>query len=93
MKINLLVFKDEDIKDAVTYQSCHWYLTVYCQARCQDHTLLPYVIHSLQGYLEEFVRSLGTDITLDDVLNILDEHYNNVSLACTKPRTLSDVHG
>ena len=24
------------------------------------------------------VRSLGTDITLDDVLTTLDEHYNNV---------------
>ena len=29
MKINLLVFKDEDTKDAVTYQSWHWDLTVY----------------------------------------------------------------
>ena len=26
----------------------------------------------------ELVRSLGTDITLVDILNILDEHYNNV---------------
>ena len=24
------------------------------------------------------MRSLGTDITLDDVLTILDVHYNNV---------------
>ena len=24
------------------------------------------------------MRSLGTDITLDDILTILDEHYNNV---------------
>ena len=24
------------------------------------------------------MRSVGTDITLDDVLAILDEHYNNV---------------
>ena len=29
MKINLLVFKDEDSKDAVTYQSWHWDLTGY----------------------------------------------------------------
>ena len=28
--------------------------------------------------LGELVRSLGIDITLDDVLAILDEHYNNV---------------
>ena len=29
-------------------------------------------------YPGELVRSSGTDITLDDVLTILDEHYNNV---------------
>ena len=43
-----------------------------------DHTLLPYAIRSLQGYPGELVQSSGTDITLDDVLMILDEHYNNV---------------
>ena len=72
MKINLLVFKDEDTKDAVPYQSWHWDLTVYHCAGCQDHTLLSYAIHSIQGYLG------GTDITLDNVLTILDEYYNNV---------------
>ena len=51
---------------------------MYHHAGCWDCTPLPYVIHSLQGYLGELVRSLGTDITLDDVLTILDEHYNNV---------------
>ena len=45
---------------------------------CQDHTLLPYAIFSLQGYLGELVRSLGTDITLNGMLIVLDEHYNNV---------------
>ena len=78
MKINLPIFKDEDTKDAVTYQSWRWDLTVYQHAVCRDHTLLPYAIRSLQGYLGELVRSSGTDITLDDVLMILDEHYNNV---------------
>ena len=32
----------------------------------------------MQGYPRELVQSLGTDITLDDVLTILDEHDNNV---------------
>ena len=45
---------------------------------CWDHTLLLYAICSLQGYQGELVRSSGTDITLDDVRTILDEHYNNV---------------
>ena len=78
MKINLPVFKDEDAKDAVTYQSWRWDLTVYQHAGCRDHTLLPYAIRSLQGYPGELVQSSGTDITLDNVLTILDEHYNNV---------------
>ena len=78
MKINLPIFKDEDAKDAVMYQSWRWDLTVYQQSGCRDWTLLPYAIRSLQGYPAELVWSSSTDITLDDVLMILDEHYNNV---------------
>ena len=78
MKINLPIFKDEDAKDAVTYQSWRWDLTVYRHAGCRDRTLLPYAIRSLQGYPGKLVQSLGTDITLDGILTILDEHYNNV---------------
>ena len=80
MKINLPIFKDEDAKDAVTYQSWRWDLTVYWHARCRDQTLLPYAIRSLQGYPGELARSSSTDISLDDVLTILDEHYNNVKV-------------
>ena len=76
--INLHLFKDEDTKDAVTYQSWHWDLTVCWHAGCIDCTLLPYVIHSLQGYPGELVRSSGANITLGDVLTILDKHDNNV---------------
>ena len=32
----------------------------------------------MQGYPGELVQSSSTAITLDDVLMILDEHYNNV---------------
>ena len=78
MKINLPVFKDEDAKDAVTCQSWRWDLMVYQYAGCRDCTLLPYAIRSLQGYPGELVQSSGMDITLDNVLTILDEHYNNV---------------
>ena len=45
---------------------------------CRDRTLLPYSIRSLQGYPGELVRSSSTVITLDDVLTILDKHYNSV---------------
>ena len=80
MKINLPVFKDKDAKDTVTYQSWRWDLTVYQHAGCRDCTLLPYAIQSLQGYPGKLVQSSGMDITLDDVLTILDEHYNNLKV-------------
>ena len=51
---------------------------VYQHAGCRDHTILPYTIRSLQGYPGELVWSSSMDITLDNVLTILDEHYNNV---------------
>ena len=51
---------------------------VCCHVGCQDHTLLLYAIWSMQGYHRELVQSSGRDITLADVLMILDEHYNNV---------------
>ena len=78
MKINLPVFKDEDAKDAVTYQSWRWDLTVYRHVGCRDCTLLQYAIRSFQGYPGELVRSSSMDIALDDMLKILDENYNNV---------------
>ena len=37
-------------------------------------------MRSLQGYPGELVQSSSTDITLDDVLTILDEHYNNIKV-------------
>ena len=75
MKINLPIFKDEDTKDAITYQSWRWDLTVYHHAGYQDSTLPPYIIWSLQGYPGQLVRSSGMDITYH-VLTILDKHYN-----------------
>ena len=92
MKINLPVFKDEDTKDAIMYQSWCWDLTVYHHTGCWDDTLLPYGICSLQGYLGELVRSWGTDITLDDVLTILDEHYNNVKSLHALNQELFQLH-
>ena len=51
---------------------------VYRCAGYRDCTLLPYAIRSLQGYPGELVWSSGTDITFNEVLTTLDEHYNNV---------------
>ena len=78
MKINLSVFKVEDKKDTITYECWHWDFIVHHHAGSQDCTLLPYIICSLQGYPVELVRSSWTDVILDGILTILDEHYNNV---------------
>ena len=53
---------------------------MYQHAGCRDCTLLPYAIRSLQDYPGELLWSSGMDITLDNVLTILDEHYNNVKV-------------
>ena len=78
MKINLPVFKDKVAKDAVTYQIWRWDLTKYWHMGCMDCTLLPYAIWSLWGYLGQLAWSSGMDITLDHMLTILDEYYNDV---------------
>ena len=62
------------------YQSWRWDLMAYQCVGCSDCTLLPYAIRSLLGYPGELVWSSCTDMTLDDVLMILDEHYNNVKV-------------
>ena len=77
-EINLPIFKDEDKMDAIIYQSWCWDIMVYHPAGWKDCTLLPYIIHSLQGYLGELVRSSGTSITSEGVITVLDEHHNNV---------------
>ena len=83
MKMNLPVFKDEDAKDAVTYESWRWDLMVYQHVGSRDCTFQPYAIRSLQGYPGQLVQISSTDITLDNVLTILDEHYNNVKVLDT----------
>ena len=38
------------------------------------------------------MRSSGTEITLDDVLTILDEHYNNVKALDALNQELFQMH-
>ena len=78
MKINLPVFKDEDTKDAVTYQRLALGLDNVSSCWVSRLHPPPHAIHSLQDNPGELVRSSGTDITLDDVLIILDECHNNI---------------
>ena len=78
MNINLTVFKDEDAKSHSNLPELEVGFNGILHAGCRDLTLLPCAIRSLQGYPGELVWGSSMDITLDDVLTILDEHYNNV---------------
>ena len=79
MKINLPIIKDEDAKDS-NLPKLEVGFNGVLMCRLQDCTLLPYAIRSLQVYPRELVQSSSTDITLDNVLTILDKPYNNVKV-------------
>ena len=78
VKVNLPTFKDEKVKDTVTYCSWHWNKPVFCHCSWHDHQLLPYVLRCLQGFLGDLARSLGGDATLGEVLWMLNKHYGVV---------------
>ena len=64
MNINLPVFKDEQLKDAVTYPTWQWDVAIHRRSECGDLALLPHVYQSLQGFPTELAQSLGKDATL-----------------------------
>ena len=78
VKVNLLIFKDEKTKDAVTYHSWWWAVAICSHLGWNNQLLLPYVFWSLQGFPGDLARSLGKDTTLNDILQMLNEHYGIV---------------
>ena len=42
--------------------------------------MLPYIFHSLQGFLGDLAQSLGKDATLSDALQMLDKHYGAIMM-------------
>ena len=80
MKVNLPIFKEEKAKDVVTYHSWWWDVAIFCQSVWDDQHLLPYIFCSLQGFPGNLAMSLGKDVTLSNVLQILDEHYDVVMM-------------
>ena len=78
VKVNLLTFKDEKTKDVVTYHSWQWDIAIFCHSGWDDQHFLPHIISSLQGFSGDLARNPGTNATLNDVLQILDEHYGMV---------------
>ena len=64
MKINLPIFKDEDAKDAVTYQSWRWDLMVYrCAGIAPSYPMqldpCKAILESLYGALVQYGYNLG----------------------------------
>ena len=80
MKVNLLTSKDEKTKDVVTYLLWWWDIAIFCCSGWDNQHLLPYVIWSLQGFPGALARSQGENVTLNDVLQTMDEHYGVVWL-------------
>ena len=78
MKVNLPIFKDEKAKDVVTYCSWRWDVAIFGQSGWDDQYLLPYIFHSLQGFLGDLSKSMGEDATFSDILQMLNEHYGVV---------------
>ena len=72
------IFKDEKTKDAVTYCSYQWDVTIFCHLGWDNQHLLPHVLWSLQEFLRDLARSLGEDPILNDVLKMLEKYYGMV---------------
>ena len=80
VKVHLLIFKDEKIKDPVTYCSWQWDVAIFCCLGWDDQHLLLYIFQSLKGFSGELARSLGKDATPTNVLQMMDEHYGMVMM-------------
>ena len=80
VKINLPIFQDRKTKDVVTYHSWQWDIAIFCHSGWDDQHLLLYVFQSLQAFPGDLTRSLGEEATLNDILQMLDEHYGMVMM-------------
>ena len=60
VKVNLLIFKDEKTKDAVTYHSWQWDVAIFCHSGWDDQYSLPCIFQLLQEFLGD-LASLGED--------------------------------
>ena len=75
VKVNLPIFKDKKIKDAVTYHSWQWDMAIFHCLGWDNRHLLLYIFQSLQGFLGDLASSLGKDTTLSDILPTFDKDY------------------
>ena len=92
MKVNLPIFKDEKTKDAVTYHSWRWDIAIFYSLGWDNQHLLLHFFWSLQGFsCQEF----SGDVTLTDILQMLNKHYGIVmtfnALSVTNKKPVSFV--
>ena len=78
MNVNLPIFKEERMKDAVTYHSWWCNVAISFWSGLDNQHLLWYIFHSLQGFPGDLALSLGKDATLSDNLQMLDKYYGVV---------------
>ena len=78
VKVNLPIFKDEKMKDAVTYCFWWWDMAIFHWSGWDNSHLLLYNFSSLQGFPGDLAQGLGEDTTLIDMLQTFDEHYGVV---------------
>ena len=65
MEVNLLIFKDEKTKDAVTYHSWWWDVAIFHHSGWDDQHLLPHTSSGhYKGSQETLLGSLGEDALL-----------------------------
>ena len=72
VKVNILIFKDDKSQDAITNCSWQWDIAIFCQSGWDNQYLLPYIFCS-QGFPGYLARSFGADVTLNDVLHMLEK--------------------
>ena len=88
VKVNLPIFKDEKVKDALTCSSWWWDVAIFHQSGWDDQHLLLYVFHS-QGFPGNLASSLGKDATLSDVLQMLRQTlWCCIDVQCAQQGTL-----
>ena len=80
VKVNLPTFKDEKMKDAVTYHSWWWEMAIFHCSGWDNQQLQLCIFCSLQGFPGDLAQSLGKDATLSDILQMWDEHYGVVMM-------------
>ena len=63
--------------DSVSYRTWRFQVAVYQRRGARDADLLPRIINSLRGAPGEMLASLGVDVTVDAILQTLDNYYGN----------------